>query len=136
MISDLLSNRKILFYVTYFSCKFISSHVANLLISKCHLADDVFPYVVLTWPWFRAFHAFALCLSLGDVHQGTLTSKGASLVWMNCCWHSGFCSRRSCGLVHQEVGNWIFGLVVWADIIQPVSRVHVPRSCGGVGMAS
>ena len=51
-ISDLLSDRKILFYATYLSCKFLSSRVTDLLVSKCHLADDMFPYVVFAWPWF------------------------------------------------------------------------------------
>ena len=84
-ISDLISSRKILFYMAYFSRKFFSCHIADLLVSKGHLADDLFPYVVLTWPWFRAFCAFAFCTSLGDVHWGALTSEGACLVQVNCC---------------------------------------------------
>ena len=136
LILDLLSNGKILFYATYLSHKFLSSHITDLLISKCHLADDTFPYVVLTWPWFWAFHAFAFCASLGYVHWGALTSKGAGLIWVNCCQHSRFCSRRSHSLVRREVGDWVFALIVWADIIWPVSRIHVPRPCRGVGMAS
>ena len=122
--------------MAYFSCKFISSHVTNLLVSKCHLVDDAFPYVVFAWSWFWAFHAFALCASLGDIHWGVLTSEGASLIWMNCCQHSRFCNERSHGLVHQEVGDGIFALVVQADVICPIPWVHIPRLCWDIGMAS
>ena len=117
LISDLLSGRKILFYVTYFSRKFVSHCVINLLTPKCHLVDDTFSYVVLTWPRFRAFRTFAFCASLGYVHRGAPTSEGASLIGVNCCRRNGFCGGRSCGLVHQEVGDWIFALIVWADVI-------------------
>ena len=136
MISDLLSNRKILFYTAYFSRKFFSCCKADLLVSKGHLANDPFSYVVLAQPQFWAFRAFALCVSLGNVHWGVLTSKGAGLVGVDCCWCSRFCSGRSHGLVHWEVGNGVFALIVWADIIWPISRVHVPRLCRGIRMAS
>ena len=136
MISDLLSGGKILLYATYLSRKLVSSHVTNLLTPECHLADDAFSHVVLTWPRFGAFRAFAFCMSLGDIHRDALTSEGAGLIWMDCCWHSRFCGGRSRSLVHREVGDWVFALVVWADVIGPVSRVRVPRLCGGVGMAS
>ena len=95
----------------------------------------MFPYVVLTWPQFRAFHAFSFCASLGDIHQGTLTSEGASLVWVNCCQRSRFCGRRSRSLVHREIGDGVFALVIWADIIVPVPGVGIPRLCGGIRMA-
>ena len=136
MTSDLLSDRKILFYMTYLSCKFISHCIADLLIPKGHLVNDAFSYVVLTWPQFRAFRVFAFCASLGDIHWGALTSKGAGLIWVNCCQCSRFCNRRSRGLICQEVGDGIFALVVWADVIWPVSRVCIPRLCGGIRMAS
>ena len=135
-ISDLLSSRKILFYATYLSREFVSSCIIDLLTPKCHLMDDTFPYVVLAWPQFWAFCTFVFCMSLWYIHWGALTSKGASLVRMNCCQHSRFCSGRSCGLVRQEVSDWIFALVVGTDIIGPILRVCVPRPCGGVGMAS
>ena len=100
MISDLISNGKILFYATNLCHKFFSCCIADLLVSKGHLVDDPFSHVVLAWPWFGAFCAFALCASLGDIHWNTLTSKGASLVWMNCCRCNGFCNGRSHSLVH------------------------------------
>ena len=136
MISDLISDRKILFYVTYFSHKFISSCITNLLISKCHLTDDVFPYVVLTWPWFRAFCIFSFCASLRDVHQGALTSEGAGLIWVNYCQQSTHCGGRDHGLVHQEVGDGVFALIIQADVIGPGLRVGIPRPCRGVRMGS
>ena len=100
-----------------FGCKFVSSCIADLLTPKCHLANDVFPYVVFTWPWFGAFRAFAFCASLGYVHWGALTSEGAGLIEVDCCRRSRFCGGRSRNLVCREIGNWIFALVVRADVI-------------------
>ena len=113
--------------MTYLSCKFVSSCITNLLISKYHLVNDVFSYVVLTQPQFKAFCAFAFCASLRDIHWETLTSESAGLIWVDCCQHSGFCGGRSCSLVRQEVGDGILALIVWADIISPGSRVRIPR---------
>ena len=98
--------------------------------------DDLFSHVVLTWPQFRAFCTFAFCVSLGEIHWGVLTSKGASLIGVNWCWHSRFCSGRSHSLVCQEVGDGIFALVIQADVIGPILRVCVPRSCGGIRIGS
>ena len=50
MTSDLFSDRKILFNLAYLSCKFVSCCIADLLVSKDHLIDDLFSHVVLTWP--------------------------------------------------------------------------------------
>ena len=36
MISDLISDGKIVFYTTDLSCKFISCHIADLLVSEGH----------------------------------------------------------------------------------------------------
>ena len=98
--------------------------------------DDAFPYVVLAWPWFRAFHAFAFCASFGNVHRGTLTSEGASLIWVNCCQHSRFYGGRSHSLVCREVGDQIFALIVQADVIVPIPGIGIPRLGGGIRMAS
>ena len=132
MISNLFSDRKILFYVTNLSHKFISCHIADLLVSKGHLADDLFSHVVLTWPWFWVFHAFTFCISLEEIYWGALTTKGASLVWMNCCQCSGFC-RGDHRLVHWEVGDGVFALIVQANVIWSWTRVHIPRPCWSIG---
>ena len=83
------------------------------MVVECDLLNDVFPHVILAWPWLWAHGAFALGMGFGNVYQGALTTEGAGLVWVRCCWHSRL-GRR--GFIHQEVGNQIFALVIEADI--------------------
>ena len=103
------------------------------MVLECHLLYDAFPHVILAWPWFWARSIFAPSVGFGNIHQGTLTTKDAGLVGMRCCQYSDLGGRW--WLVCWEVGNWVFTLVIGADV-SAWFEIWASRPCRGVGKSS